>query len=77
MIRPGEAPMHRAASTKANSLTERTTERVMRVASGICVTATATITVPSPGPRLTESSSARISVGNEVSTSIRRWLRRS
>src|SRR5579859_3265795 len=77
MIRPGEAPTHRAASTNWVCLTANTTERVIRVASGIWVTPTATITVPRPGPSPTDSSMARINVGNEDSTSITRWLSKS
>src|SRR5579864_4022328 len=77
MIRGAVAPTHRAASTNCICLTESTTDRVTRVASGIWVIPTATITVPNPGPNATDRSMARISVGNEVRTSIKRWLSRS
>ena len=77
MMRVGVAPRHRAASTNWVCFTESTTERVIRVASGICVTPTATITVPIPGPSPTDNNMARINVGNEESTSIKRWLSRS
>ena len=77
MIRAGDAPMQRAASTNWRLLDRQDHRAGDARRQRNLGDATATITVPSPGPSATDKSIARISVGNDVSTSIRRWLSRS